>query len=429
MLLLLLSPTLALAQETEKERQFVYGINAFQGRAYEGLFLPTNVDTLYLLADVTNVISPRQSLVYYWPITNNYQVDFDELNEPIAGVLEISQGGRVIQSIDQDRYILQYPTGLESGEVYVYTGDEAEAQYAEFDRQRRAFRDRVSDYYSATLKYRADLEEKIAAGNAPEEPPPPPEEPAPFLFFSTNVNQGIPVNLPPGRYTIQLRGEDGEIAPNSQRTLITFVPERAGVGYTIIPYDKWTTPEKSNDNSQVLYGRAGATLYLQPYQTKEYNEYHFLRLQDPQSTAGNSDRWSWSELGEIRDGALEIVVGGEVVERIERKPYVVRQFTGSALGYEILDQETIPAEQERLRTRTPDIVGYKVTVSPEYADFQVRLVDANGAVIAGSQRDIKLVQTDRAGAFMFLPAAPLLIGLGLVLWRRARFARLPKVEG
>lgn len=427
--LLLLVPALARAQGPEKERQFVYGVNSFQGRAYEGVFLPANVDTLYLLADVTSVISPRESLVYYWPITNNYQVDFDELNEPVAGSLEILQGGQVIQTVAQDRYVLQYPTGLQSGEVYVFTGDEAETQYNEFERQRLEFRDRVSDYYSATLDYRRELDEKIAAGNAPAEPLPPPAEPEPFLFFSTKVNQGIPVNLPPGRYTIRLRGEDGEIVQNSQRTLVTFAPERSGVGYTIVSYDKWTTPEKSNDSSQVLYARAGATIYLQPYETKEYNEYYFLRLQDPQSTAGSSDRWSWSELGEITGATLEIVVGGAVVEQIAQKPFVVRQYTGSALGYEILDQQTLPEDEERLRLRTPDIVGYEVTVSPEYALFQLRLVDENGVVIPGSQRDVKLVQSERAGAFMLLPVAPLAMGLGIVFWRRARFARLPKTEG
>ncbi|MEZ4657494.1 MAG: hypothetical protein R2911_07980 [Caldilineaceae bacterium] len=70
-----------------------------------------------------------------------------------------------------------------------------------------------------------------------------------------------------------------------------------------------------------------------------------------------------------------------------------------------------------------------MTVSPVHAAFQLQLVDANGAIIPGSQRDVKLVQGDRAGAFMFLPLAPLLMGLGVVVWRRARFARLPKVEG
>ena len=424
-----LTPTLARAQSPDKVREFVYGINAFQGREYKGIFLPTNVDTLYLLADVTNIISPRVSLVYFWPITNDYQVDFNELNEPIQGTLEVLQGGRVLQTIPQDRYVIQYPTGLENGEVHVYTGDEADAQYAEFDRQRLAFRDRVADYYSATLEYRQNLDDQIAAGKASADPPPPPQEPSPFLFFSTTVNQGVPVNLPPGRYTIRLRGEDGEIVPDSQRNLVTFAPARDGVGYTIIPYDKWTTPEKSNDNSQVLYARAGATIYLKPYETKEYNEYEYLRLQEPQTTAGNNDRWTWGELGEITGATLEVVVGGQVVERIERRPFVVRQYTGSALGYEILDQQTLPEDEERLRTRTPDIEGYAVTVAPAHAAFQLRLVDAAGAIIPGSQRDVKLVQSDGAGAFMFLPLAPLLLGLGLVVWRRTRFARLPKVEG
>ena len=160
--LVTLLPQTTTAQVPEKRREFVYGVNAFSGLEYESVFYPLTVDTIYLMADVTNIISPRESLVYFWPITNEQRVDWDGLNETIAGTLEVVQGGQVIQRVPGTKYVIQYPKGYDGGEVYVYLDEEAEAQYQEFDRQRWAYRDEVAAYYEASRNYRQDLEKKIS---------------------------------------------------------------------------------------------------------------------------------------------------------------------------------------------------------------------------------------------------------------------------
>lgn len=416
--------TTILAQAPNKQREFVYGLNVFTGQEYLGTFLPLTEDTLYLLADVTNIVSPRDTLVYFWPVTNELKADWDELNETVDGTLEIVQGGQVIQSLDQTQYVVQYPKGFQGGEVYIYTGEEAEAQYQKFDEARRAFRDEVAAYYEAARNYRDKVTDAALEGTLTEEPEPPPVEPEPFIFLSTNLHDGFPVTLPAGNYSIRLRGEDGQIIPESERELVVFSSQRSGVGYTVVPQDKWTTPEQSDDPSQILYARSGTVIYLQPFNEKEYNDIYFARLEAPQSTTGSGDRYRWVHLRPKDAGYLEVLHGGQVVDRVETKPYLVKQLPGSALGYEVIEQAS--AEDERSRTRTPDFEGYEVRVEPGQPSFTVRLVDTDGNVIAGSEREIRLVDSQYSASLFLLPLLPLAIGTVLIAWRKRRFARLPK---
>ena len=56
--------------DTERREEFVYGVNAYNGTLYQGVFHPPSVDTIYLLADKVNIISPRKTIIYYWAVTN-----------------------------------------------------------------------------------------------------------------------------------------------------------------------------------------------------------------------------------------------------------------------------------------------------------------------------------------------------------------------
>lgn len=420
--LVLLQKNILLAQTPEKTQEFVYGVNAFTGLEYEGIAYPTTVDTIYLMADVTNIISPRESLVYFWPITNELRVDWDGLNESVFGTLEIVQGRHVIATVEQAPYVIQYPEGLGTGDPFVYTGEEAEAQFQEFQRLRVEFRDSVFAFYEATRQYRENLEEQRKAGTLDGEPPPPPAEPAPFIFYSTSVNEGFPVTLPEGRYQIRVRNPDGQVIPESERNLNVFAPTREGVTYSIIPHDKYTFPEESKDPSQALYARANTVFYLQPSAELEFNELYLNRLSAPQSTEGDIDQWTWLPLRAIDTGTLEVIVDGQIVDRVERRDYVVRQITGNALGYEIHDQET--TDVERLRERRPDFSGYAIAVKPEQPSFRVRLVDESGEVLPGSERDVYLINTAATRNLYALPLLPLVFGIGLVLWRRSRFTKV-----
>src|SRR5262249_25772740 len=97
----------AQAQTAQKERAFVYGINAAFATTYLGTFAPDSAPAIYLLADQTSVISPRITEIYFWPITNEYQADWTIVNEPVPGKLEILRGGQLFTTIDPTKYSIQ----------------------------------------------------------------------------------------------------------------------------------------------------------------------------------------------------------------------------------------------------------------------------------------------------------------------------------
>jgi hypothetical protein len=402
------------AQAPDEDRQFVYGAKVFSGQDYEAKMYPPTVDTLYLLADVTNIISPRYTHVYFWPTTQEYKADWDRLNETINGTLEILQGGRMLRALAQTEYVIQYPEGPDVGLVFLYTGQEAEAQYRGFERQKQAFRDTVAAYREATLTYRQKVTENAAEGSLNQEPPLPPEEPAPFRFLSTGLHHGFSLKLPTGSYTIRFRTEEGQIVPGSEKALVVFSPRQTGIGYTIVPQDRWTTPKQSNEPGQVIYARSGSVIYLQPFAQKEYNELFNARLDAPQRSTGSRDRWTWRPLQSQNEGYLQLLRGGQVVERLERQAYVVKQNPGSTLGYEILGAD------EAQSSRPADFEGYEIRVLPAQPSFSIRLVDVDGNVVPGSEREIRLLDQEHAMVHFLLPLLPLIVGVSIAGWRHRK---------
>ena len=98
-LLLLILPGRVWADMPKYEEQFVYQLRLFDGNGYPETFIPRNEDTIYLLADINNVVSPRMTLVYFWPLTGKFVAAFKrapaamELHNPfIGGLLEHTLG-------------------------------------------------------------------------------------------------------------------------------------------------------------------------------------------------------------------------------------------------------------------------------------------------------------------------------------------------
>ena len=423
-LLLWAWPTTAAAQDPVRRTELVYGVNAYIGGRYEGDFYPSSVDTIYLVANAVSVVSSRRTEVYYWPITNREVADWARLNEPVEGVLEIRRRGRLVAGIEATDYVVQYPEGQDLSEAVVYLGEEAHRQWDHFEASRREFRERVSAYYNDLVTYRQDLDDRIEAGTLEGEPDPPPMEPEPFLYSSTEVNRGFPVTLPPGSYTLQVRAADGQVPPGSHRQLKVFEPLSEGVAMWVIPHDRYTFPEKSDDEGEVIYLRRGTIAYLQPHAQEEYRDIHLTRLLDPQDTSGRPDLYQWLQTDEIQDGVLVVTQGNRVIARVERRSYAVRQITGAALGYEIHDQAT--TDLERLRERRPDFQGYPVDTHALPASFRVHLEDADGRPVPGSRRRVRVVRADSEPWLAVLPYAPVVLALVLAGSRRRRFVRLPR---
>ena len=437
LILLLLAAAPTQAQEPEKTEAFVYGGQVFDGLVYRSAFYPPSVDTIYLLADQQNVLSPRRTLVYFWPLVNAYKADWTSLNEVVTGRLEILAGSELVATVPQQSYVIQWPEGPD-GRQEIYTGAEAEARYQAFVGLRKAYQealwahnDAMQQYYEA-LKRAREAREQGQQVELPEEPSVPfvpgpkdqglgpedqgPPEPEPPQVYSTPVGQGSIVSLPAGRYAVRVRADDSSVFPGSQKKLIVFAPRRQGLGYQIVPQEKWTRPERTDDPADVIYAREGTVLYLQPYVEEEYNDLYYTRLEEPQSQSGRKDRWTWVHVRPFEEaGNLILDFGNQTVEVLAR-PYRVEQLPGSALGYKVVDYD--PAAEKR----PPDFVAYQLFVDANHASYGLQLQDADGKAVFGSQRQVRRVREVNSWALYFLAGLPLTIGGFLLVSRHEQLA-------
>lgn len=408
----------AQAQEPEKVEAFVYGGQVYDELGYCSAFYPPAVEAIYLLADRENILSPRRTLVYFWPLSNAYRADWSGMNETVNGSLEILSGDRVVATIPQQSYVIQWPEGPE-GPQQLYTGDEAETRYRAFEALRSAYQEALWAHNAAMQQYYDDLQRAQEAreqGRSVALPEEPPEPEAPALY-STPVAQGAVVNLPAGTYTLRTRAADGTIVPGSPKTLIAFSPRRQGLGYQIVPQEKWTRPERTDDPADAIYAREGTVLYLQPYLENEYNDLYYTRLREPQSRAGRLDRWTWVHVRPFEEaGHLILDYGSRQVEVLP-KPYRVAQLPGSTLGYRVIDYD--PA----VETRPPDFVAYQIFVDANHARYELELQDTGGQIVLGSRRQVRRVQHLNGWALYFLAGLPLTIGGLLILTRHEQLSR------
>ena len=397
------------AQEPEKSKEFVYGMNIFvlPENDYSGKFAPPNVDTIYLLADVTSILSPRYTLVYFWAITNEFKADWENLNEPVAGTLEISAAGAPDQVLEQTKYVIQYPNGVSQGNVQLFTGEEAVGNYQKFLLEQETYRDALWTYYQKFQEYllASSQDSSLQA----------PLEPEALTLASTGLNDGFAIHLPAGKYTIQFRDANGNVVPDSKKSLVVFSPTDSGTGFLVIPADKYVTTEKSEQEKAVIYTRPNETLYLQPYQALEFNQQDYSHLRNPQASLGEQDRRQWVYLQEEPAEILSVSTSGAPAYEIQRQPFWVEQLPGSALGYEII---TDPQDAV-VKARTPDFEAFELTTSPSQTILKLSLVDQpNGSLVAS--REVRVVQTDNKIYLFLIPFVPLLV-FAMVFLARQRF--------
>ncbi len=413
----------AWAQETDRQRAFVYGINAAVANSYTGNFAPPSVQTIYLLADQTSVISPRMTEIYFWPITNEYKASWEMLNEPVAGSLEISRNGQVIQQTEATSYTIQYtPRGAEA-DAQIFIGTEADAAQARFAAQQKAYQAALSEYYKAQLAWTAAVDDANRRSQAGEKVtlPPEPQAPEPIGVVSNGVNQGVPVKLPAGSYQIRLRGRDGAVVPNSDRALIVFAARRTAIGYMVVPATRWTTPEQVDDLSDVIVGKANSQLYLIPHTAREFPARAYHLLQNPQQQVGETADWTWVIGEPITAGQLEIIGAGQAPERRALTPYRVKQIPGTDLGYQIEQFVPDPARPGA----APDLIGYPIHIDQPGSGYEIRMLSPQGEVLSGSSHLVRTPTTMPLSLLVLLSISPLVAGAVVIVRRRIKM-RLPR---
>lgn len=401
-------------QAKDQEGSFVYTTNHFDGLDYSSSLVPTTVDSMYMLADIDNAITPRFTSLYYWPLTSEYKADWEKINVVLDGMLEIVKNNSLVAEIPQTDYVIQYDNFDKANTLKLYSGEAAVNKYDEFIELRKQYRDDLFAYDKAMTEYRAEIEKALKARqegtNTEVQLPSQPAAPKDLSLFSTNMLRGYIVNLPEGVYTLRLRLPDGTIQPGSEKSLQVFTAIEEGIGYEIISSERWTTPDYSHSTRETIYTVAGKQLYLKPFWQRKYNEKLYTRMNNPQDTTSRTDRTVWIPSAEKVQGALRLEDG----KSIEMEGYRVVQTAGSALGYEILKND--PASGENAT-----FIAFALS-SP--GDFHNRaklwLADEDNQSISGSVRDLRVLNTNSELWITLLGLIPLAVGSVVYLVRNLK---------
>jgi hypothetical protein len=411
----------ASAQFERGERAFVYGINAAIPDNFVGTFAPPSAGTIYLLAGQPSLVSPRYTEIAFWPITNEYQPDWTMLNEPAPGTLEILQNGAVIAEVASTQYTIHFAQSEEITTAELFLGDDATAAHEQFEARQDAFQEQANAYFDAEREWQdamADINERRLAGETITDVPPAPQRPDPIGIHSNGLNQGMPIDLEPGSYAIRLRAEDGTIVPDSERALQVFAPRRVGVGYTVVPQTRWTTPDESPAPTDVIFGAADSNLYLEPRVARELPARSWALLQNPQRSAADAGDWVWVNGEMLIDATLQVIGDGQVIAEEPLTAYDVEQVPGRQLGYDV-----VPHDPEG--SGAPSFEAYPIQLAGTGARYEVRLMGDDGQPLAGSVREVRVPANPPVSRLFVLSAAPLVVG-ALVITRRQGRVKMPR---
>ena len=427
-LLLLILQGRVWADMPKYEEQFVYHLKPFDGKSYPETFIPRSEDTIYLLSDTNNVVSPRVTLVYFWPLTGKFVAAFKQLNEQLEGTLEIFSGQKKIQEIGKSEFVFFYPKGIMGGAAQLHVAEDAYAIFKEHEKPLNDFYNKMSEYSQQMLVYRTrlmeyarQLEKRKERGeilnseqvqaDMPRQPVQPDRPP----FDLTGMQSDHVIKLAAGNYRIRFRAPDGTILEGSEKKLVVFSRRRVGgVGYEIIPGNRWTKRESSDDPSMHIYGSGSNTIYFRAFMEDEYNELFYNKLIDPQNR-GNPQRWTWVHTVPLSDEVLTVQRDDKGPQQIKQTAYLVKQLPGARLGYEIL-----PYSPDRFPDQQPAFEGFKVEFSAgnDGGHQTIWLESLEGRRIPKSIRKMSMVNKTGVNWLYLISAFPLIVGLLICVRRR-----------
>lgn len=396
-----------------KVREVVYNGEVFDGQGYGGQFYPADEATIYLLADVQNVLIPRVTDVYWWPITHEYKADWESTNLPLTGTLEIAD-----RSFAMGAYSLRYDGGYDSAKTSLLVGEPAASAYADYQKAladyqaaSNAYNDQWNEFQRELVEWGQKVDTLRSQGLSPAGLPVPkqPVPPTQPTVTVTPPDQGIVFSLPAGEYQLRLRGADGKIVSGSERKIVAFGPRRAGIAYKVIAESKWTLPDASTNPNDIILISGEKALYVQPVAEREYDSFYAAKLLSPQQRSVQDRRgiWSWLPSGPFTGSALTLSVASAAPQTIQELKYYAKQTPGAALGYEILP--------------------YDISAGNGVATFdafrltpQSNVMSISAPGVAGSSREIRVVHTTAGGLLLALAFAPLAGGISWLSYRRWR---------
>jgi hypothetical protein len=434
-LLLLLLPLGAYTEVPVRSEQLIWTIIAFNGREYAPTFAPETSDTIYLLAGVDNILSARETLVYWWPITAEWKTDTDSLNVLLPGTLEVRADDGTRRSLQLQPYTYFNVRGEYAQNWRVAAGDAARQEMKKLAALNAAYFRALHDYELKNAAYEEEqkslaariqrlrqenrnasaLLQRMTALQAPIAP----ARPDAYVVPPSDLQQGFVLNLSPGRYTIRLVDPSGNVWEGSEKTVIAHGRSRSGrVGFEVIPGDKWTRPVESHTPASVFYVNGKSGLYLRPFFEDEFNALAYEKTVN-NAARGNPSLQEWVRIQQVPHATLLVKGPGGEDARVAEQAFSVVQTQGNALGYTI---EPRVADDAR-KDKPPDIVAFKVPIDGSARAIRVRLVDAAGKPFADGERQLRIIGPLKgAGALLALALSPLLAMI-VVLVLRARRTR------
>ena len=129
--------------------------------------------------------------------------------------------------------------------------------------------------------------------------PEPPRQPERYAVPPSELQQAFILNLAPGTYGIRLRDPDGTIMEGTEKRLVVHQRRRSGgVGFEIIPSDKWTRPVESRTPSSVIYVNGTADIYLRPFFEDELNDFAYEKTLN-NAARGNPNVEKWVRIQQV----------------------------------------------------------------------------------------------------------------------------------
>lgn len=424
----------AFAQTPVRTENFVYSILAYNERDFSPTFVRAASDTVYLIAGADSFLSAHKTLVYYWPLTEEWKVDSGSLDVPVSGVLEIRGSDGSQRTLQPARYTYFNVRGEYEMNWKVARGAEAERVWSHWQDLVSSYNRAMRDYADRNASIGAEralligriermrregrdvaaLVDRLSGLLVPPEPEPPTE----YTVPPVEIQEAFILNLPRGEYSIRMRTADGSILEDSEKTLVVHERRRAGaIGYDVIPGDRWTRPVESSTPSGVLYVDGTTDVYLRPFFEEEFNDLDYAKTVR-NDARGNPNIITWERIQQVPSAAVRLTPAGQVTETVLEKPWFVEQIQGTSLGYRIIPYDPQGAH----KGREPSLIAFHIPIGGSRA-IRVVTLDAGGVVLAGSDRQIRIVGPPRAEAALLLFACVPLLVMVAILVRRARMYR------
>jgi hypothetical protein len=314
----------------------------------------------------------------------------------------------------------------------VAVGEAAQREYERYESLYAEYSRATADYKAKDAAYKAEVESLAATiqklreeqrdftsalGKLKTLPKPrQPQPPRDYVVPPSPPQLAFRLNLPRGEYRIRLINPDGTLMEGSDKTIVAHERRRSnGIGFELIPSDKWTRPEESKTSSEVVYVNGRTDLYMRAFYEDEFNDLDYAKTVANEAK-GNPNIYEWVRLEQVPHATVELRTGNGILSRLTERPYYVDQTRGATLGYTIVPFNGQGAQKDK----EPNLIAFQVPIGSGERVLGLRVLDAEGRPLPGSERQLRIVQGPRAPLlFMLLSLTPILV-MGFVLGVRAR---------